>query len=96
MGNAFRLKKKHIFYNPNRKRKKSAQKYKKTLEWLLLVAKKSEKEYMSNWVRSTLPMVYARIKKYGISHEEIQKFFEQKWAQKLLANLKTRRRKWQD
>ncbi len=88
MGNAFRLKKKHIFYNPNRKRKKSAQKYKKALEWLLLVAKKNEKEYMKNWVKNTLPMVYARIKKYGITEAEVQKFFEQKGAKKLLANLK--------
>jgi len=84
MGNAFRLKKKRLFYNLNRKRKKSAKKYQKTLEWLLLVLQKSKKDYMQNWVKATLPKVKARLKKYGITSQQIEKFFEAKGKKELL------------
>jgi len=87
MGNGFRLKKKHWFYNPNVKRKKTAKKYQKTLEWLLLIAKKSQKDYMAKWAQATLPKAMARVKKYGIPRERIEEFFAQKNSKTLLKKI---------
>jgi len=50
MGNGIRVKKKHLFYNPNRKRPKSDIKYKKAIEWFILV-KKKEKKWLENLLK---------------------------------------------
>ncbi len=78
MGNGIRVKKKHFFYNPNRKRPKSDKKYKKAMEWYILVLKKKDKPWFEKWVKKTLKKVEARFEKYWITEEMIRSYLESK------------------
>ena len=85
MGNGIRVKKKHLFYNPNRKRPKSNKKYKKAMDWYILVMKKKEKPGFEKWVEKTLIKVKQRFKKYGITEEMLKDYLKSKWLENLLS-----------
>ena len=61
----------HLFQNPNRKRKKSNQKYKKAIRWFFSIEKKGEKPGMAKWAEKTMKKCMERIKKYGITSGQI-------------------------
>ena len=61
----------HLFQNPNRKRKKSNQKYKKAMQWFLAIEKKAEKPGMAKWAEQTMKKCMERIRKYGITPAQI-------------------------
>ncbi len=84
MGNGIRVKKKHIFYNPNRKRPKSDVKYKKAMEWFVKVKKKTSKPGFEKWVDKTMVKVENRLKKYWITEEMLKEYLEKKWLIDLL------------
>ena len=84
MGNGIRVKKKHLFYNPNRKRPKSDKKYKKAFEWYILVLKKRQKPGFEKWVKKTLEKVNARFEKYGITQQMIEEYLKIKGLESLL------------
>ena len=84
MGNGIRVKKKHLFYNPNRKRPKSDVKYKKAMEWYILVKKKASKPWFEKWVEKTMIKVENRLKKYGITQDMLKEYLEKKWLENLI------------
>jgi hypothetical protein len=65
---------KHIFYNLNVVRKKSGEKYKKTLERYALVLKKSSNPLMARRVEKTMKKVQARLKLYGITKTMVDEY----------------------
>lgn len=75
---------KHFTYNLNWAKKKSGDKYKKALDWYILVLKKEEKGLTPKWVEKTKPKVLARLKKYGIKEDKIKEAFERKGLKSLL------------
>ena len=87
MGNGIRVKKKHIFYNPNRKRSKSYKKLQKALDWYVTVMKKKSKVGYEKWVMKTLEKVKARFKKYGITNQMLKEYLEKKGLSNLYVDL---------
>ena len=83
MGNGIRVKKKRLFYNLNRKRSKSYEKYKKAYEWYITVMKKKDKQWFEKWVEKTLQKVIARFKKYGITNQMLKEYLSKKWLENL-------------
>jgi hypothetical protein len=70
--------KKRVFYKLEKKRKKSGEKYQSVLDRYVLVTKKSKMEHMQSWVAKTLVKVNARLKKYGISEQQLQSYCAKK------------------
>ena len=57
---------KRFFYNLNIKRDKSGSKYKKLLNHLVLLAKKTEKEGETKWLSNAFQRAQVKISRYGI------------------------------
>lgn len=74
-----RIRKKHIFFNPNIRRIKSWEKYKKALNWFVLLAKKEKKEGLTKRIQKTRVRCLSRIKKYGISNTILKKELKLRW-----------------
>lgn len=83
MGNGIRVKKKRLFYNPNRKKPKSYKKYKKAMEWYITVMKKKNKVWYEKWVEKTLEKVKLRFKKYGITSNMLKDYLSNKGLEEL-------------
>lgn len=87
MGNGIRVKKKHLFYNLNRKRSKSHKKLEKALRWYVTVMKKKDKPWFEKWVEKTLIKVKQRFVKYWITSEMLKDYLAKKWLEKLYVDL---------
>ena len=74
---------KHFLYNLNWAKKKSGKKYKKAIEWLILILKKQDKEGETKWVIKTKVKSLARLKKYGITMTKVQKTLDDKGLKNL-------------
>ncbi len=74
-----RIRKKHIFFNPNIKRTKSGEKYKKVIARFVLLAKKEKKEWLTKRIAKTRVRCLSRIKKYGISNTVLKKELKVRW-----------------
>ena len=83
MGNGIRVKKKHLFYNLNRKRTKSHKKLEKAFEWYITVMKKKDKPGFEKWKEKTLIKVKARFKKYWITPEMLRQYLIKKGLENL-------------
>jgi hypothetical protein len=87
MGNGIRVKKKHLFYNLNRKRTKSHKKLRKAFEWYITVMKKKERPGFEKWVEKTLVKVKQRFVKYGITSDMLKEYLSKKGLEKLYVDL---------
>lgn len=61
----------HIHQNLNRARKKSRKRHEKAIKWYITLCKREEKEGSTKWIQNTKKQAEARIKKMGISQEQI-------------------------
>lgn len=71
----------------NWKKKKSGQKYKKAIEWYIDILKKEEKNWETKWTMNTKQRALARIKKYGITREQIENSLEHKGLNNLVSKV---------
>lgn len=78
---------KHMLYNVNRARKKSWDKHKKAIEWYILVLKKEKLLWETKWVINTKKCAEARLKKMGITKNQIIETFERKGLKDLLSKI---------
>ena len=85
MGNV--QKKKHIFYNLNRKKKRSGKKYKKVIDWYISLLKRQDKEGPTLWIQKTMPKAESRLRRYGVSAEQVHKALEHKGLKKLISSV---------
>lgn len=69
-----RTKHNHIFYNPNRAKAKSGDKYKKAIKWYLDLLEKKEKHGDTKWIQKTLEKANERLKKFGVTNEMIDEY----------------------
>lgn len=67
---------KHIFYNQNRSRPKSCEKYKKTMQWYFELVKREKEEGLTKWILKTKVKAEARLKKYGITQNMMNNYIE--------------------
>ncbi len=74
----WRIRKKHIFFNPNIKRIKSNKKYKKVLEWYVLLYKKEKKEWETKWIINEKNKCNSRLKKYWITEKMVEDYLKTK------------------
>lgn len=74
---------KRLFYNLNIKRTKSNQKHKKTINHIIMLAKKLDKEGMTSWTAHQLDMVQKKILKYRITEQEVHQSLDHKKLKKL-------------
>ncbi len=74
----WRWKVKHIFFNPNIKRIKSDGKYKKVIEQSIRLMKREKTEWPTKRILNAKKRCDARIKKYGISQEQINTVIDRK------------------
>jgi hypothetical protein len=72
MGNGIRVKHKHIWYNPNKKKTVSGKKYEKAIAHYKKLLKRIEIEGETKWLKNALEMVKAKFKKYGITEDMIK------------------------
>ncbi len=68
-----RVRKKHIFFNPNIRTIKSGKKYKKAVSWFVSLVKKEKKEWLTKRIEKTKVKCMDRIRKYGISDTVLKK-----------------------
>ncbi len=76
---------KHIFQNPNIKRKKSNAKYKKAIENFIKIAKRIKKEGETKLLVNEKERAIGRINLLGISAEQITNALERKGLKDLIA-----------
>lgn len=76
---------KHIFYNPNRVRKKSGEKHKKAIERKIDLLKKLDHNGPSRWIDQTMKRADARLKLFGINATMIEKKIASKGLSHLLS-----------
>ena len=76
-----------MLYNVNRARKKSGDKQKKALEWYILVLKKEKLLGETKRVINTKKSAEARLKKMGITKNQIIETFERKGLKDLLSKI---------
>lgn len=76
---------KHFFYNQNRARKKSWEKYKKALQWYTELLKREKKEGLTKWIEKTKVKSVMRLKKYGITTDMVKKHLESHGLTNLLS-----------
>lgn len=69
MGNI--QKKKHIFYNLNWKKKKSGKKYEKAINRIIFLLKRQDRDGETKWISQTMWRAEARLKKYGITRQQV-------------------------
>ena len=67
MGNWIRVKHKHIWYNPNKKRSVSWKKYEKLIKAYKKLFQRIEIEWETKWLKNAIQKAELRIKKYGIT-----------------------------
>ena len=72
MGNWIRVKHKHIWYNPNKKRTASWEKYKKTIKSYLKLLKRIKIEWETKWIKNEMAKIEAKFKKYWVTKEQIE------------------------
>lgn len=77
---------KHIFQNPNIKRKKSNQKYKKATESFIKILKKMKKEGETKLLVNEKARALSKIQYLGISDAQITTALERKGLKDLVAN----------
>jgi hypothetical protein len=78
---------KHMLYNVSRARRKSWDKLKKAIEWYILVLKKERLLWTTKWVINTKKCAEARLKKMGISKDQVVKTLEKKGLNDLLSKI---------
>lgn len=76
---------KHIFQNPNIKRKKSNDKYKKALEAFIRIEKKLKKEGETKLLINEKSNAIARLDMLGINDRQITEALEHKGLKDLVA-----------
>lgn len=69
---------KHIFYNLNRTRKKSWEKYKKAMQWYVELMNREEIEGLTKWIQKTKLKAEARLKKFWITKQMIANYIANK------------------
>ena len=55
-----------------RKRQKSGMKHKHAIEWYIDILKKEQAQGETKWIIKTKPKAIARIKKYGLTANQVQ------------------------
>ena len=76
---------KHIFQNPNIKRKKSNAKYKKAMNTFVRIIKKMKKEWDTKVLVNEKTRAVARFKKMWISDNQVTKVLERRELKDLVA-----------
>lgn len=79
----WRTRLKHIFFNPNWKRKKSNKKHKKLINRYINLLKKESAEWLTKWIIETKKKCITRIKKYNINVDQINSTLKHKWLDNL-------------
>lgn len=78
---------KRMLVKLNWHRKKTWDKYKKAMEWYILVLKKEAKQGETKWTKNTKMKALNRLKKYGITMNQIKELLEQKGLKDLLSKV---------
>ena len=68
----------HVLYNLNRARSKSGEKIKNTIEHVIELKKREEKEGTTRWIKMAWFKANAKLKKYGITPAMINARLESK------------------
>ncbi len=69
------------------KKKKSGQKYKKAIERYILVLKKESFQWETKWTKNTKEKSLARLKKYGITMNQVKEVLDRKWLKDLSSKI---------
>ena len=72
MGNGIRVKHKHIWYNPNKKRTATWEKYEKAIKAYKKLLKRVEIEGETKWLKNAIAKAQAKLKKYGITEDMLK------------------------
>lgn len=72
MGNGIRVKHKHIWYNPNKKRTSTWDKYEKAIKSYKKLLKRVEIEGETKWLKNAIAKAQAKLKKYGITEDMLK------------------------
>jgi len=72
MGNWIRVKHKHIWHNPNKKKTVSWEKYEKAIRHYKRLQKRIEIEWETKWLKNALEKVMQKFKKYGITEDMLK------------------------
>jgi len=73
-----RVRKKHIFFNVNWRGNSSGKKYKHAIERYILLLKRQERDGENTRITKTMDKAKMRIKKFGISQQQITNALEHK------------------
>ena len=83
MWNTSGAKYKHMLYNVSRARKKSGEKHKKAIEWLILILKKEAQNWETKRTEKTKKVALDRLHKMRITKEQVIAVIERKWLKDL-------------
>lgn len=83
MWNSYRQKHNHALQNPNRQRKKSGQKYKKTIDQYIKLLQRESIEWKTKWIVDARAKVQVKIAKYGVALYQIENALAHKWKKDL-------------
>ena len=72
MGNWIRVKHKHIWYNPNKKRTPSWRKYEKLIAHYKKLLKRIEFEGETKWLKNALAKAQEKMRKYWITEDMLK------------------------
>lgn len=78
---------KHFLVGLNWKKRKSGQKYKKAIEWYILVLKKEAMHGETKWTKNTKEKALARLKKYGITMWQVKDTLDKKGLKDLSSKI---------
>ena len=78
MWNTSGAKYKHMLYNVSRARKKSGEKHKKAIEWLILILKKEAQNWETKRTQKTKKVALERLHKMRITKDQVVAVIERK------------------
>lgn len=90
MGNTNTRKIKHFLVGLTWKRKKTGQKYKKAIDRYIDLLKKEEKQGKTKWIYKTEEQALGRLKKYGITMNQVKVVLERRGLKDLEKLMATR------
>lgn len=75
-----------VFYNISQIRVKSKRKPQKAIDWYIDLLKRQQTQWDTNRLVKTMPKAKARLKKYWITAQMVQKKIEHKWLTLFIMN----------
>ena len=87
MWNTSGAKYKHMLYNVSRARRKSGEKHKKAILWLILILRKEVRFWETKRTQKTKEVALARLKKMGITKAQVIAVIEKKGLKDLLSKV---------